>query len=48
MISSPEIKELRVHIRYVILWVFKNNNKNVSETVTGLCSVYDQSFITNR
>ena len=40
------MKELKVHIQYVMLWEFKNN-KNVTEIAKVISSVYGQGIITN-
>ena len=39
--------ELKVHIRHVILWEFKDN-KNATETAEKICNVYGQDVITTR
>ena len=40
------MKEMKVHIRYVMLWEFKNN-KNNTETARKISSVYGQDVITD-
>ena len=39
--------ELKVHIRHVMLWEFKNK-KNATETAKKICNVYGQDIITDR
>ena len=39
------MEELKVHIRHVMLWKFKNN-KNTTETAKKIMSVYSQGVIT--
>ena len=41
------MEELKVHIRHVMLWRFKNN-KNTTETAKKILSVYYQGVITDR
>ena len=41
------MEDLKVHIRHVMLWEFKNN-KNATETAKKICSVYGQGVITDR
>ena len=40
------MEELKVHIRHVMSWEFKNN-KNAIESAKKICSVYGQSAITD-
>ena len=46
MIYAIKMEELKGHIQYVILWKFKNN-KNATETIKKICSVYGQGVITD-
>ena len=41
------MEKLKVHIRHVMLWEFKNN-KNATETAQKISCVYGQDVITKR